>query len=81
VDLYIHCPIHLHGVELNELNTGTTLGQLLMDRSTYLQNQYYVEPLHVALCWCSVTTISQGTTMIFLYTEKYNAAFVEVIFI
>jgi hypothetical protein len=25
VDLYIHSPIHLHGVVLNQLSTGTTL--------------------------------------------------------
>jgi hypothetical protein len=29
VDLYIHSPIHLHGILLNSLSTGTTLPYLL----------------------------------------------------
>jgi hypothetical protein len=30
MDLYIHSRIRLHGVELNELSTGTTLPLLLL---------------------------------------------------
>jgi hypothetical protein len=30
MDLYIHFPIHLHGVVLNYLNTGTTLPTQLL---------------------------------------------------
>jgi hypothetical protein len=29
VDLYIHSPIRLHGVELNKLSTGTTLPYII----------------------------------------------------
>jgi hypothetical protein len=59
VDLYIHSPIRIHGVVLNELSTGTTspfftftvkLGILLIERALTSQEMpCYIQLSHTLL--------------------------------
>jgi hypothetical protein len=44
VDLYIHFPIHLHGIVLNELSTGTTILYLTDRKQTSGHSLGYIVP-------------------------------------
>jgi hypothetical protein len=83
VDLYIHSPIRLLGVVLNNLSTGTTISPVFTARAARLMPSYFSRGLfndvtilrlpsaHPFSISAQLVYPSEGTEMSALYTGKW----------